>query len=237
VVIEIPKGAYTPVFLDREVAPLPADSTWWQRWRARTSPWTLFFAVLAAVASASAVWMAVRPTIPPHPGTEPRPSVDRLWQQVFDNGRPVCVVPSDANLVVFQDLIGRQLTINEYRRNQFGRIADELIKDPKERAAAKLMVNKPCTHVADAQLVGLVEVLNADHRLHTDVVFTRDFGAAYLDSHNVILLGTRRANPWIELFESQLNFRTRFQESPQVAFFDNHAPLAGEEATYPGAWG
>ena len=240
VVIEIPKGSYTPVFRDREAVPLPAGLTWMPRLRAWVNPLTLLLAVLALAAAVSSVWLALRlanSARPPVAGFESRPAVDRLWQQMFGDGRPACLVPSDATLVVFQDLIGRQLGINEYRRGQFGRIADELIKDPEQRAAAKLLVGKPCTPLADAQLVGVVEALNAVHQVRTDVVFTRDFGPAYLESHNVILLGTRRANPWMELFEDQLNFRTRFQESPQAAFFDHRAPLPGEEATYAGVFG
>jgi hypothetical protein len=83
----------------------------------------------------------------------------------------------------------------------------------------------------------MMGVLTAAHQIHTDVVFARDFGTSYLESHTVILLGTRRANPWLEMFEGQLNFRTRFQEAPQTSGFDNHAPLPGEDATYPAAWG
>jgi hypothetical protein len=237
--IEIPRGSYTPLFRDRALVLPPPGSSWSRRLRG-ISPWTLVFAILAAVASGLSVWMAIRlgsHGAPQQAGFEPRPAVDRLWRQVFGNGRPACLVPSDANLVVFQDLIGRQLTINEYRRSHFGLIADERIQDPERRAVAKLLVSKSCTPVADAQLAGELEVLNAFHRIHTDVVFARDFGPAYLESHNVILLGTRRANPWMELFESQLNFRTKFQESPQVASFENRAPLSGEEAAYPGTWG
>lgn len=240
VVIEIPQGSYTPVFHDREAAPHLVGATWMQRLRAQVNLLTPFLALLAAVASASSVWLAFRLADSAKPlgaGFEPKPTVDRLWLQMFGNGRPACLVPSDACLVVFQDLIGRQLSVNEYRRGQLGRIADELISDRERNATAKLIAGKPCTHAADAQLVGVLAVLNASHRIHSDVVFARDFGTAYLESHNVILMGTRRANPWVELFESQLNFRSRFQESPQAAFLDNHAPLPGEDATYAVVFG
>lgn len=239
VVIDIPKGSYTPVFRPRETAPVPAGPTRWQRIRARVNVLTLILAVVALVASASSVWLAVTAHAVPPAGAamEPTPALDRLWLQIFGNGRPACLVPSDSNLVVFQNLIGQELTLNDYRRGQFLFIADEMISDPGRKAAAKLIVGKPCTHVADAELIGAFSVLNASHQIHSDVVFARDFGTAFLESHNVILMGTRRANPWLELYEGQLNFRTRHQDSPLITLFDNHAPLPGEFATYPVEWG
>src|ERR1700737_3934748 len=58
---------------------------------------------------------------------------------------------------------------------------------------------------------------------------------SYLQSHNVILLGSRRANPWLELFENQLNFQSGFQEQPALSYFQNRSPLPGENATYRGS--
>ena len=149
----------------------------------------------AAVAGGLAVWLPSR--IATHADRDARPTVDALWQQIFSNGRPACVVPSDVNLVLFQDMIGRQLTLNEYKRNQFVRVSEEEIPDPEQSAMARSIVGKPATHIADARLVGMVGALDAVHRIHTDIVFARDFGIAYLQSHNVVLLGTRRANPWL----------------------------------------
>jgi hypothetical protein len=54
-----------------------------------------------------------------------------------------------------------------------------------------------------------------------------------LQSHNLILVGTRRTNPRVELFEDQLNFRSVFQEKPtMLASFQNRSPLPGESPTY-----
>jgi hypothetical protein len=240
VVIEIPKGSYTPVFGDRKTASVPADSQRLASLGARTSPLSLGLAVLAVVGLCCSVWLGFRLAGSSRSRlarSEPNTELDRLWLQMFGNRRPVCVVPSDGSIVVFQDVLQRQLSMNEYRQAQFARIAEEEIANPERRSAAKMTVAKPYTHAVDAHLVALIEVLNASHQIHSDYVFTRDFGTSYLGSHNLVLLGTRRSNPWVELFEDRLNFRSRFQESPPVPSFANHAPLPGEEANFAEIWG
>jgi hypothetical protein len=68
-------------------------------------------------------------------------------------------------------------------------------------------------------------------------MFARDFTVTYLQSHNLILVGTRRTNPWVELFEDQLNFRSGFVEGqPMLSYFDNRSPLPGESASYAVQW-
>jgi hypothetical protein len=238
VVIEIPKGAYTPVFRSREAATVPSAGSPSRLRGMRAYPWPLLLVLLASAgAGALAMWLASRPT-PAGAGSRSGPAMTLFWRQVLGNGRPACVVASDANLVLFQDLLRRQLTVNEYRQNAFFRIADEELARPDRRALAKAVIDKAGTHIADARLVGMIQAVNAANRIHTDVVFARDFGVSYLQSHNAILLGTRRANPWVELFENQFNFRTRFREAPTLAcYFENRAPIPGERAIYAVDWG
>ena len=232
VLIEIPKGAYTPVFTPRPPEPAGDASP---EPRRQINRLTVLFACLAAIGLGLAVLSAFRRT--PALSGEARPTVDRLWLQMFANGRRTCVVLSDTNLALFEDAIKHQLTLREYRNKEFAGLADELLKDPKERTQARMLLTWFVTHVSDAHLAAMFSVLNAGRQVPTDVVFARDFGVGYLQSHNVILLGSRRTNPWVELFEGQLNFKSASRENPAVAYFDNLSPLPGESVAYPVDWG
>jgi hypothetical protein len=243
VVIEIPKGAYTPVFYARkaEAAAEPSVEPRVPLW-SRVNRLTLLFACLTVLSAAVAVWALLRPLhplrAPAHRLTEWGPTVDRLWDRMFGNGRPACVVLSDASLVVFEETLKYQLSLTDYRNKDFDRIADTRLSDPKERTAAKMVQYRYSTHVADTQLASAFSVLNAIHQVPTDVLSTRDFAANYLNSHNVILLGSRRGNPWVELFEGQLNFRTVFlDDGAPVCYFQNQSPLPEESASYRVDWG
>jgi hypothetical protein len=50
---------------------------------------------------------------------------------------------------------------------------------------------------------------------------------------NVILIGSRKSNPWVDLYEPQLNFTVEYDPLNKVSYIRNHNPQKGERATYP----
>jgi hypothetical protein len=240
VVIEIPKGTYTPVFHGRE-SDRPPDLLG----LSLPSRGKRRIAMLPVLAAVGVLLVAGLVFGPWHPGSpahqarnvEPGAAVDRLWYQMFDNGRPTCIVLSDAMLGLFEDAIQHQLSVNEYRDKVFTRLSDERLKEPVENARWKELIGAYFTHISDARLAATFSVLNAGRSLPTEIIFAGDFAVTYLQSHNLILVGTRRTNPWVDLFEDQLNFRSVFREgSPMLSYFQNRAPLPGESAAYAVAW-
>jgi hypothetical protein len=133
-------------------------------------------------------------------------------------------------------LIQRRVDLYDYKRKDFRRLSGDMLKDPEQKALADMLMVRFFTGVADAALAARIGALNATHRVPTDVIFARDFATSYLQSDNVILLGSRRSNPWLDLFENRLNFRSGFDEQATVSYFENHSPLAGEKPVYRGEW-
>ncbi len=244
VVIEIPKGAYAPVFHSRDSYSSPDHLPELSRLRlpprgkrriAALS--VLVGCVLLLVAGLGfALWTLVSPTRTAR-YLEPGATVDRLWYQMFDNGRPTCIVLSDVVLGLFEDAIQYQLTLNEYRDKDFTRLSTERLKDPVEIAKWKQLTGEYFTHISDARSAATFSLLNAGRNLPTELVFAGDFTVNYLQSHNLILVGTRRTNPWVDIFENQLNFQSVFRETPPMScHFLNRSPLPGESANYEVQW-
>jgi len=234
--VEIPKGAYTPVFRNRgaetgperpPAPPAPAKAP--LRWR---------FAVVLLLAAAVILLLA-GVFVPWGPKSAARPAreVDHLWFQMFDNGRPTCIVVSDAIVGLFEDALQYQLSLNEYRDKVFERLMNERLRDPAEKRRWKDLNASYFTHFSDSRLAATFSILNAGRSLPTEIMFARDFTVTYLQSHNLILVGTRRTNPWVDLFEDQLNFRSGFVEGdPMTSYFDNRSPQAGESSRYAALW-
>lgn len=237
VIVDIPKGTYTPVFRRRS-APQPdvgsAPSPERRRDPKRRILTLLPVALVVGIAGIAAFW-AVASASRPSSGKQSGGAVNALWRQMFDNGRPICVVVSDANLGLFEDEIQGQLSLEDYRNKAFIPMVDQRIPNP-ERARWKALLRQYSTHISDAELASTFAVLNATHHFPTQIVFAQDFGAAYVQSHNLILLGSRRTNPWVDLFAEQLNFRSGFQEVPPLAYFENRSPRPGESPAYPVTW-
>jgi hypothetical protein len=236
-IVDLPKGGYTLCFRPREseldvltIAPagLPFRSRWF----------IAMAAVSALLAAATVLLLIQNSTLRRRSefGLGPKPSVDAFWAQVFGNGLHNYLVVADGNLVVFEDAIHRNVTLQEYQGKAFDRLAQQYISDPDRRA---LMLNllRQYTSMADASLARRVSLVAASNELPLELVFARDMTIGQISSHNTILLGSRRANPWVNLFEEKLNFQTVFEESPKQVWFSNKSPKQGEQAAYRGRWG
>ncbi len=248
-IIEIPKGSYMPVFRQRAFeTPLPETSVESgsstllppKIESAKTRPGKLLaLGCLTLILSVLCIWLwkANHELHQRLSGDlEPQPAVDLLWQQMFGNGEHTYIVLSDSNLTLFQDLIKYQLSPTEYETQQFPDLADQRLHDPASRDIARRLMIREYTSITDASLVRRIAILNAVHQIPTDVILARDASPRHFESHNVILVGPRRANPWLALFEDRLNFRSRFDEAGPAAYFENHAPLPSEEHTYAATW-
>lgn len=228
VVIDLPKGGYFPVFRVRDAAPAQ-EARPARAWL----PWTV--AIPLALLSAGLLFQNAKL----RDGAEfglggPAPMADRLWRRVLGNGLHNYLVLSDANLVVFEDAIGRHVTMQEYQNKAFASLADSLIAVPAMRSSMLSVVNRVYTGQSDATIARKLTLVCTASELHLDVVNAREMSASQIAAHNTILLGSRRANPWVNLFEEKLNFRAGFEESPRFAYFKNQSPMPGEEAEYRG---
>jgi hypothetical protein len=64
------------------------------------------------------------------------------------------------------------------------------------------------------------------------VSFAREFTADSVKRDNVILIGSRKSNPWVDLFTDEMNFLVKYDASLDQSFVVNLHPRAGEQALY-----
>jgi hypothetical protein len=211
IIVEIPRGVYTPVFCDRPAEneneePVPAPVT--APAPTPRSRLTFVFAVLALAGAVLSIWLAVRggkgnsASLGPGFG----PVVDRVWLQVFGNGRNTSVVLADTNMAFFSHVTGREIDLRRYKAKEFNRLVDETIHNPEQREGIKTLLLWYGTSVGDARTAARIAALHAIHRLPLNIVPARDFETSELQSNNVVLLGGTTSNPWVELFNPKLRY-------------------------------
>jgi len=246
-VIRIPRGSYAPAFdapehSHQEIAPalpgparLPAVMPQLVTGPAlRPTPRSLVRAV-AASSLATAALMAVafllytRSTAAP-----PTPALDHFWKG-FRSGRSAVVVVTDANLAMLTDVLGRLVSLNDYRFEGYPRDELDSIKDPQTRRFAEAIVRTHNTGMQDASTLASVGLLLSRYHVPISPISARDFRMPQPD--NWVLLGHPKGNPWIRLFDDRLNFRYDFDWQAQTGKIINESPQPGEQAAYTAIFG
>lgn len=251
--IVIPRGGYVPVFepqSKRTVAPnhdesLPAVSNpvdpvvqpeaalaregLFRQW----FPWALC-AVLAVVVIIFAVrdWHSFQPISGAISKTHP------LWSHIFTANRSTVAVPADSGLVIFHNITGKLIGLDEYLQGGY-RVQQVDVPVPAPEAPAKAwlanLASRRYTSIVD--LDAILSLAQRAHALQSEfqVRYARDIRPNDLKTGNVILLGASEANPWVGLFESNMNFV--FHNNYQTNIFSvlNRSPKHGEPKQWDSA--
>lgn len=227
VVIAMPKGKYVPVFRERSAAPVePEIQPEPEPQRA-----VIGLAVLSLFLAGLCCWMFLSMRQPRNE-LERNPNLNALWSQLIRKDMRTDIVVTDSSLGLLQDLIQRSVPLAEYAHpDQWGQ-ADDLKAKPELQAAARLAARRHYTSFANVNLARRILALAGDDQARIAVQFARDFGVREMKSDNVILLGSKRANPWVELIEGQMNFRFGYDGGSRQSYFENRQPRAGEPASY-----
>jgi hypothetical protein len=245
-IITIPKGGYIPVFEPRRApatvpvedqahlvehelavgAPFNAGKQQQaagprqQSWRYRATILAIAVFILGAVATGA--WLLNRP--------EPSAS-DLLWAQIFKQGRPVVIVPSDDALVLFEEETKTPVPLDEYLSGSYLDRAN-----PANSAMLPLTSDWFAAHqytsTADLNLALRLGRLPAARNATVETRNARVLRIDDLKSRNVILIGGMGANPWVGLFKNRLNFEVNYDWKNAEGYVLNKHPAKGEASIY-----
>lgn len=174
------------------------------------------------------IWFGTR--LKGHPkGTGASPA-NALWAQLFSNNSTSYIVTEDAGLQVLQDITGHQSTLTQYIDGTYlGQFVEGESQESirLHRISGERLTNTPDTDIV-TEMVALPE---AQHKQ----VFVRNarlLSLKDLKQGNVVLLGSNFANPWVSVFEPQMNFRLQYDLVKNQSKILNVKPLPGERSVY-----
>jgi hypothetical protein len=230
-VVEIPKGAYAPIFRPAKAqlpSALPAQvEPVATRFRLATVPWTLCGVLAVVCATLLLLLHFDRSASVPAGGP--------VWpfSQIFDARHQTVIVVADGNYGMWRILTGQRGSLEQYLNR------DLKPATPKFAGAgsdfADYISDSTLTSFADvADAVSLVKVSGPFQNL-VSVRSAKDLRIRDLDHENYVFIGSPASNPWVSLFQEKLNFREREAAvGRSVKAFLNTNPLPGEQAQYQG---
>ncbi len=233
IVIEIPKGAYVPVFLKRgdafiepglhETVELSAQHPVGIR-TSRALAALLVCALIAGLVG----WRL-------HAWTSGSPDETRgpaLTSGVVQKGRPTLVVVPDTALVVTSVLTEKSYPLDRYLSPEY---RSSLATHPSVRKPNEFFGYLNSRRFTDLMAVNFYGRLVHQHPeafpeieiRHPRSIQLRDF-----QGKNVIFIGSPRGNPWVEAFHDKMNFRFTTAPDGNAEFISNAHPEGNEPAKF-----
>ncbi|MGJ5817298.1 winged helix-turn-helix domain-containing protein [Paludibaculum fermentans] len=230
--LEVPRGNYAPVMTPRilpvveAVPPVASASPQLEAPRSRVQQAAIV--MLAVVCAGLLAWnLQLR-----QQAKAPSSAVNPLWQQMFTANRETDIVVADSCLSCYTDMVKHPVVLQDYLSRKY--LMDDLSKErnPERRKSLEMLMGRRYTSYADVQAVQNISRLAAVQGRAVNVHFARDYPTGRLQTSNLILVGSKRANLWAELFDDQLNFQVEYDQATGGNVVVNRKPLAGERAVY-----
>ncbi|MDQ6678715.1 MAG: hypothetical protein M3Z09_15645 [Acidobacteriota bacterium] len=241
VILEIPKGSYVPVFSRRAEpavvlppAAIPVASAAdpgsnrpgasWMRWIWPAVTAFLSIGLFLTLKEDSALQKRIALAPPPVAALLPPLSC------IFDDRQPTTIVVADSGFGLYQDLLGRTATLDDYLNPGF--FTQQSPRAKEARTFMQRLGTRQFSSYADLVLTQRILRLAAAYRDKTTVRFARDLHLRELNSGNFVFIGSSYSNPWVSLFRKRRNFPTALDAASRRGVVENHAPRPGEAASY-----
>lgn len=245
-VLEIPRGGYRPVYHRRAprapdspvpsndgdktaTSPVPDHSPVKSVSRKAQWLWAVPTLVLAIVCVA--LFMQNRATQKQIYTWEGKPAVAAFWVDFLRSHSQTDIVLADASLTLIEDIVQHPVGLSGYLNSGYMRQIETLDLSPDRRRDLEQIFNRNLVSFGDfraAQQILALAPVSSSLRLE----LSRYYMADSLKHDNVILIGGKKANPWVSLFDEQMNFSLNYDAEHPQGFVTNRRPQAGEQDIY-----
>ncbi len=247
IIMEIPRGAYIPIFYSRDarsiaaggfpVVTRPAAATAvpesgqprFSRFP-RSILWVAGIVIAALVVVSLTLWRENREAqLSIHPWRYD-PVLAPVWSSFFDSNRDTDVVMEDSSVLLLQLISKQNIQLSDYINKTF--LGEPSFKEvnPESDHDLLLISRKALGKVEDFRVsLGIRSLDPQNPKLH--FYNAREYTAQLLQNDNVILLGNPTSNPWLQWFENSLNF-SEIPVTVRATPVINRSPIRGESQTY-----
>lgn len=248
--ISIPKGGYVPIFeavaealsVEEKEPDAAADvadfhetvavhSVWNETpFRLRIRLLTLACILLAVFSSVCCFFLFARRPVGGLPAGRQSQLRQQIWKCLFTGNQNTMIVAADSGLALLHGDVQQDTNLNEYLSRDFSRVLSNI---PNQRRNEILGdADRRYTSFIDLELINRITHLPEAASVNYSVRFARDISVNDLKSSNVILSGSQDTNPWVELFEPQMNFVLASDLAHGMRGFSNRSPQKGEDTVY-----
>lgn len=243
-IFDIPRGSYLPVFRWRteevptapeEIVPkvvsieppaLPPPHPY------RYLPLIMvsIVAILLAI-GCTLLWKQNRSLVNTHGALEGKPALAAFWPRFLDSSRETDIILADTSYALVEDISKQSFTLSDYLdRTYVSRIQASNL-EPTRKADLEMIMNRNNGSLGDFRVAQRILKLDPGST-KLDIAYAREYMADSIERNNVILIGSQKSNPWVDLFYNRLAFTIEYDAALDHTFIKNIHPQAGEQSSY-----
>lgn len=159
------------------------------------------------------------------------PAVASFWSGILGARPNTDIILADTSFALIEDITKRSIPLNDYlTRNYVSKIQSPSLSRDR-RLDLDMIMRRNNGSLGDFRAAQRILTLDpAVKNFH--LYSARDYTPALINQDNIILIGARKSNPWVDLFSPGMNFIADYDIDRAVDLIRNRAPAAGEQATF-----
>ena len=159
------------------------------------------------------------------------PTVAAFWSGILGARPNTDIILADTSFALIEDITRRSIPLNDYlTRNYVSKIqSPDLSRD--RRLDLDMIMRRNNGSLGDFRAAQRILALDPAVR-NFHLYSARDYTPALVNQDNIILIGARKSNPWVDLFSANMNFIADYDIDRSVDLIRNRAPAAGEQPSY-----
>jgi len=165
-----------------------------------------------------------------------QPALAAFWPRFLDSTQDTDIVLADTSFAIVEDMMKQSYPLSDYlNRSYINQIHSFTLCTTDNKVVSSVPFESIAARnngsFGDFQVAQRIEALHhGSTSVH--VSYAREFTADSVKRDNVILIGSRKSNPWVDLFTEQMNFLVKYDAKLDQSFVQNLHPRAGEQAMY-----
>jgi hypothetical protein len=194
----------------------------------RTSLW-FTIAALAAVAFAGLAFWVWKERRPAEAGASPDRTLP--WSAIIQPNRQIRLIFCDPEIVTIQRVLNYSITLSDYANQHYWPVD---MKPEARRVLQTVSFRGVSVAAVDAGIALKIDSLIVPFtRRAMQMQTARNVRLGdFKTEDSFVLFGSPRSNPWLELFQDQLDFSFEFDDVRKAEFVRNRHPRSGEAPAY-----
>ena len=160
-----------------------------------------------------------------------QPALANLWGSFFGSTADTDIILADTSFALVQDITEKSFPLKDYLGNDYlGELRGDAISADRLADVTRIASRRNGS-IGDFGVAQRIMSLDANSP-KLSLAFAREYTSEAIKKNNTILIGSRKSNPWVDLFADQMNFRIDYDPQTRQSTVKNLKPGKGEQAEY-----